>query len=345
MKVLMVGLGGIGQRHVRNLRTLLGEKVEIFAVRTRGLRHALTDRLTIAPGVDFEAQYGILALPDLEAGLDKAPDAVFVTNPSSLHVGVALAAVEAGCHVFVEKPLSDSTDGVERLVEAAERGKRVGCVGYQLRFHPTLRRVKALLDAGAIGRILVARFEVGEYLPGWHPYEDYRAMYASRRDLGGGAILSQIHEIDLAYWYFGMPRRVFALGGHWSSLEIDVEDTASILLECAVDGRPLPVHVHQDYVQRPPSRRAEILGDEGKIIVDLHVPEVRVVDAKTGRVDVEGLRDFQRNELFLAELRHFLACVEGREAPTVSLREGARSLAVALAARRSIDSGAVVETA
>jgi predicted dehydrogenase len=339
----VVGLGGIGQRHVRNLRSLLGDRVEILAVRTRGLRHALTDRLTVAPGVDVEAEYGIRRLPDLEAALGMAPDAVLVTNPSSLHVDAALAAVRAGCHVFVEKPLSDSIDGVDALIDAAERGRRVGLVGYQLRFHPILRRAKALLEAGAVGRVLAARFEVGEYLPGWHPYEDYRGMYASRRALGGGVILSQIHELDLAYWFFGMPRRVFALGGHWSELEVDVEDTASLLLECTADGRSLPVHVHQDYLQRPPSRRAEIVGDRGKIVVDLHVPEVRVTDAKTGQVEVEALRDFQRNTLFLAELGHFLACLEGGAAPAVSLRDGARSLAVALAARRSIEERRVVD--
>ena len=119
-----------------------------------------------------------------------------------------------------------------------------------------------------MGRIVAVRAEVGEYLPGWHPYEDYRQMYASRAELGGGVVLSQIHEIDYIYWLFGMPRRVMAIGGHLSSLEIDVEDTASILMECVVDGRPIPVHLHQDYVQRPPSRTCQVIGDEGKILVD-----------------------------------------------------------------------------
>lgn len=342
MKVLVVGLGGVGQRHVRNLRTLLGDAVEIHAVRARGLSHVLTDTLEIQPGAELETQYRIVREPDLEMALSRKPQAVFVTNPSSLHVPVALAAAEAGCHLFIEKPLSHSFEDVERLIETVERHRLVALVGYQLRFHPCWLTVKTLLDARVIGTVLAARFEVGEYLPGWHTYEDYRKMYASRRELGGGVILSQIHELDLVYWLFGMPSRLFAVGGHWSTLEIDVEDTASILLQCTQLGRPLPVHVHQDYLQRPPIRRSEIVGEAGKIVVDLLVPEVRVLDV-SGRVDAHAFPDFKRNDLFLDELKHFLNCLDDRATPVVSVRDGARSLEIALAARRSIDAATMVD--
>ena len=148
-----------------------------------------------------------------------------------------------------------------------------------------------MLAARAIGRIVAVRAEVGEYLPGWHPYEDYRQMYASRADLGGGVVLSQIHEIDYLYWLFGMPRRLMAMGGHLSSLEIDVEDTASILMECVVDGRPIPVHLHQDYVQRPPSRTCQIIGDDGKILVDFRSLSVTHFDGGGRLADASLLYD------------------------------------------------------
>jgi len=341
MKVLFVGLGGIGQRHVRNLRALLGDAVEIHAVRMRGLGHVLTDTLKIEPSADLETRYGIVREPDLETALSGRPRAVFITNPSSLHVPVALAVAEAGCHLFIEKPLAHNLVDVSRLIETVERQRLVALVGYQLRFHPCWLMVKKLLESRTIGSLLAARFEVGEYLPGWHTYEDYREVYASRRELGGGVILSQIHELDIAYWLFGMPRRVFALGGQWSSLEIDVEDTASILLQCTHQGRPLPVHVQQDYLQRPPTRCAEILGEAGKITVDLTVPEVRVRDVN-GSVKVHSVPNFRRNDLFLDEMRHFLACLDGRAKPLVNARDGARSLKIALAARRSIENSNVV---
>jgi predicted dehydrogenase len=228
---------------------------------------------------------------------------------------------------------------VQELIELAEERELVTLVGYQLRFHPCVRRLRSLLEEHAIGKVMAVRAEVGEYLPGWHTYEDYRQMYASRADLGGGVILSQIHELDYIYWLFGLPEEIFALGGHLSDLEIDVEDTASVLMKCNVDGRAIPVHLHQDYVQRPPSRTCEVVGSAGKILVDFHALSVVQYD-EDGEVAVqESFAGFDRNELFLDEMKHFLACLRHEETSLVSVREGAQSLRMALAAKKSIATG------
>jgi predicted dehydrogenase len=343
VKFLVAGLGGIGQRHVRNLRTLLGSDVEILAYRVRRDSPTLTDNLDVEPGEDLEQKYQLKVYADLDAALDQAPDAVLVCNPSSLHLHVALQAARAGCALFIEKPLSNSVEGIADLVDLVETQGTVGLVGYQMRSHPCLQRTQALLRAGAIGRVVAVRIEIGEYLPGWHRYEDYRQMYASRADLGGGVILSQIHELDYVYWLFGMPTRVFALGGHLTHLELDVEDTASILMECYVDDRAVPVHVHQDYIQRPPSRTCEVIGDAGKIIVDLREQTLTAFDNEGNVTESSSNPGFERNELFLDEMRHFLACLDGRESPRVTIRDGARSLMMALGAKQSIETRQVVD--
>ena len=342
MKFLVAGLGGIGQRHVRNLRSLVGPEAEILAYRVRRDSPTLTDTLGVESGPGIDEKYNLKVITDLDAALGEAPDAVLICNPSSLHLSIARKAARAGAAVFVEKPLSNDLAGVVELIDLVEGQRLVGLVGYQMRFHPSLRRAHELLEGGAIGRVVAARIEVGEYLPGWHTYEDYRQMYASRSDLGGGVILSQIHELDYVYWLFGMPTRVFALGGHLTRLDVDVEDTASILLECTVDGRAIPVHVHQDYIQRPPSRTCEIIGDAGKILIDLRQVTLTVFDAEGNMTESTANPDFPRNQLFLDEMNHFLACLEGREAPSVTIRDGARSLAIALAAKESIATGQVV---
>ena len=343
MRFLVAGLGGIGQRHVRNLRTLLGPHEEILAYRVRRDSRTLTDSLDVEPGGGVDEKYGLRVFGDLDAALDQRPDAVLVCNPSSLHMPVALKAARAGCALFIEKPLSNTMEGTGELIDLVEKQHLVGLVGYQLRFHPSLQRVHELLEAGAIGRVVAVRIEVGEYLPGWHAYEDYRQLYASRAELGGGVILSQIHELDYVYWLFGMPTRVFALGGHLTRLEVDVEDTASILLECSVDGQIVPVHVQQDYIQRPPSRTCAVIGDAGKILVDLRQLTVTTFDAEGNITELSSNPAFERNQLFLEEMRHFLACVEGRETPRVSVRDGALSLMIALAAKESIETGQVID--
>lgn len=343
MRILMVGLGGIGQRHLRNLRALLGNDVEILAYRVRKLSRVITPTLQVDAERDVEQVYGVRVFGDLDAALAEKPDIAFICNPSSLHIPVALACVRAGCDLFIEKPLSGDLAGLPELQRLVEEKGRIVMVGYQLRFHPCFLRMQEIVRSGVLGKLLGVRAAVGEYLPGWHRYEDYRQGYAARADLGGGVILSQIHEFDYLYALFGKAKRLFSLGGHWSSLEIDVEDMASTLLQCECSGRPLPVHLQQDYLQRPPQRMCEVIGDAGKAMLDFPTLSVTLYDAEGALADRFSCEQLDRNQLFLDEIRHFLDCVQTRSKPVVDLHEGMWSLQVALAAKESIASGRVVE--
>src|SRR6185312_146830 len=138
MKVLIVGLGSIGQRHVRNLRALLGDQLELLAVRVRGLNHVLTDALKIESPDGLCEKYDIRTFGDLEQALAQKPDAAFICNPNSMHMATALTVARAGCHLFIEKPLAHEEADVEELIEIVEQRRLVATVGYQLRFHPGL---------------------------------------------------------------------------------------------------------------------------------------------------------------------------------------------------------------
>ena len=342
MKCLFTGLGSIGQRHVRNLRQLLGEEVEILAYRTLRQSPVLNADMTVNPNAALETAYNIRSFNRLDDALAEKPDAVFIANPNSLHLPVALAAAKAGCHLFIEKPLADSLDGVEELIEIVERKKLVAFVAYQFRFHPGLQRIKGLLDERRLGRLVSAHIVNGEYLPDWHPYEDYRQSHAGRRELGGGALRIQTHEFDYALWLFGMPRRIYAVGGHLSSLEVDVEDSVSVLLSCSDRGGLFPVHIHLDYLQRPPQRICEVIGDEGRVHYDFYENQVVHHDLKSRSTQKVQFNGFERNQMFLDELRHFLACVRGEAQPLVGLREAIRSLQCSLLAEESLRTGAAV---
>jgi predicted dehydrogenase len=345
MKILMIGLGGIGQRHTRNLRALLGNSVEIIAYRVRRQTHVVTPSMSADTSRNVEEQYSIQVFSSLDSALTEKPKVAFICNPSNLHMPVTLACLRAGCDVFIEKPLTNSMEGTAELLRLAKEGKRIAMVGYQLRFHPCLRKLAETVHSGVLGNLLGIRATVGEYLPAWHPYEDYRQMYAARADLGGGVVLSQIHEFDYLYSLFGLPSRVYAIGGHWSDLEIDVEDTASILMECSVNGRPLPVQLHQDYLQSPPSRQCEVIGERGRAVMDLHALMVTVYTRGTSTPVVHDFAGFERNQLFLDQTSHFLECVETRSRPVVDLKDGLQSLRMALAVKRSIASHQPVELA
>jgi predicted dehydrogenase len=158
-------------------------------------------------------------------------------------------------------------------------------------------------------------------------------------------ILSQIHEFDYLYWFFGLPRRVFTIGGHYSSLDINVEDVASTVMEFNPAGRPVAVHIHQDYVQRPPARGVMILGDAGKVVVDFRALSLTRYDDSGALAEHHDFNGLQRNQLFLDEMAYFLACLRGEVEPLVTIEDGVQSLRMALAARQSLETSQVVELA
>jgi predicted dehydrogenase len=344
-KILLVGLGAVGQRHARNLRTLLCDEVELWTYRVRSTAPVLDAKLDVdrRPATPSMV-YGVAKkFSTLDAALDARPDAVIVANPTSLHLETARRAVEAGVATFIEKPLAHTLDGVDEFLQLVEARRVATFCGLQWRFHPLLQLVRQHLANGVVGQVTAVRAESGEYLPGWHKYEDYRTSYASRSELGGGVLLTQIHDFDYLGWLFGWPERVFCVGGKLSDLELDVEDTGSTLMACRSGQRVIPVHLHQDYLQRPAVRSCDIVGDAGKIHLDLRQAALRRWDASGELVESLSLQDFDRNALFLAEMRNFLDCIAGRAESIITAREGALSLRVALAAKDSIATGQIVK--
>ncbi len=337
---LFVGLGGVGQRHLRNLRELLGDQLRPIAYRVRRENDVLTDRLGIKDGGNLERDFGLVVHHDLDAALAERPAICIIANPSALHVPVALRAIEGGADVFIEKPLSSSLDDVQNLINSSERAGRIGYVAYQLRFHPAVQALCRAMDEELVGTIYGAAAEVAEYLPAFHPYEDYRRMYASRSDLGGGVILTQIHEVDLLYRLFGTPDRVFSEGGKISNLEIDVEDSAtSVLSFRRADGARWAASLHQDYLGRPPRRSLRIWGSRGNLDLNLRAGTLDFVDTEGDIRRIVDAQDHPRNQLFIDELQHFLDCVRMRTSPCVTLADGAETLRIALGLKSSLRSG------
>jgi predicted dehydrogenase len=341
VKILIAGLGSVGQRHARNLRALLGGDLDLLAYRVRGLPQVITERMTIDDSIAVEQHYGITAFATLDEALEQRPSAVIVANPTRFHLPVAARALHAAAHVFIEKPIADSLEGVDELIACAARRRLVAAVGYQLRFHPAIARVREWLAGGRIGRVQQVNAEWREYLPDAHPYEDYRQSYAARADLGGGVLLSFSHEFDYLAWLFGPPRTVSATGGRSGELEVDVEDRVTITMTVERDGGVLPIELTLSFADRTPSRRCVIRGTAGSIVLDLRAPSVRL-DARDGTTtSVETFEGFQRNDMFVAEMKNFLAAIAGADV-VVPARTAAISLRMALAAKQSLASDAVV---
>lgn len=321
LKALVVGYGSVGRRHAENLRALGAGKIFF-------LRHKASGTQPPGHTASFSEALGF------------KPDFAIIANPTSLHLPIALRLAKAGIHLFIEKPLSDKWNDVSRLISLSRARKLVTMVGYDFRFHPQLIKIKKLIDGGAIGKVLSGRASAGQYLPDWHPGEDYRKGYAARKDLGGGAILTLIHEIDYLSWIMGEPKSVFCLAAKISKLEIDVEDVAEIVIKY---GNGAVGEIHLDYLQRVPRRNLEIIGEKGTILWDYFSGEMKVFTVKSKKWSVHKMpKSFNRNRMFADEMKHFLDCVIKRKETDIPLSLGAGSLKVALSAKRSSLSGKAI---
>lgn len=311
MHVLFTGLGSIGQRHLRILR----EHESEFTI--SAYRHS-----NESDSID-----GVQEFTDLGTALDAEPNIAFITNPTYRHVDTALACAKAGCDLFIEKPLSHTLDGVDELISMTEKQNLVTYMGCQHRFNPVLQQVEELLNTTDNQEVYSFRATAGSYLPDWRPNQDYRESYSADSSQGGGVVLDLIHELDYVHWLFG---RITDVSGHTarcSDLEISVEDTAEIVLRTS-DGAMGSVHL--DYVRPVACRSLEIIRADSVVTADLDSGTVSLND---GTETYCWSFDFDRDDLFTAQLDYFIDHVIAGTSCENDIHEGKRVLQIALAAK------------
>jgi predicted dehydrogenase len=273
----------------------------------------------------------------LEEGLASKPDTVFLCSPTGMHVEQAIQAIEAGADVMIEKPLSTSLDGVDRLKQLASERKAVVMVAHCFRFHEGLARAKRWLDEGRIGRLVSVRCVVGEYMPEVMP--DYLNRYVSQYS---GAY-ELMHEIDLALWFAGQkPRRVFAIDGTFSDVPMKSPDLVEMTIEfqdrCAAS-------VHLDFFERARHRQTELFGTEGTVTVEFAKWDecTLSVYAASSREWKRRIIKTDRDDMFRAENRAFLGAAASRSDVPVDIEAGAMAVKVMLAAQEAAIAGRAVQ--
>ena len=325
MKILVIGCGSIGERHIKNLIVL--DAGSIIVADTN------PDRLEY-----IKEKYFLEVYDDVDAAFATRPDIVLVCTPPPLHIPMAMKAVDHGCHVFIEKPLSHSLEHVDGFLAKAKKKQRIVFVGYNLRFQKGIRLMKQLLDEGAIGKALAIRAEFGQYLPDWRPSQDYTKSYTAHQSMGGGIILDGSHEIDYVRWFLGEITEVSCFAGILGSLDVDVEDTAEILLKT---DQGMLADIHLDFLQRIYSRTCKIIGTQGTLLWDYTENTVKLYSAKTKEWKTFPVQA-EPNEMYLEEMKHFLACVNEKAVPLIDGHAAKTVLEIALAAKKSATVGKAI---
>ncbi len=339
-KILVCGLGSIGQRHVRQIKKLLNNKIEIRALRLRKQNIVITDQLQVKSGVIPEDEYNLKVFYSIDEAFNWKPDVVFITNPISMHIETAILAAEVGASIFIEKPLGCSLKGLSKLKKLVEEKNLTCMIGYQMRYHPGYKKAKEIIAKGTIGEIIYGDFHFGEWLPGMHPYEDYKTSHASKKEQGGGVIFCLSHKIDLAYWMFGLPFSIYALGGKISNLELNVEDNVDIMLGYKNAKYRFPLHIHLDFIQNEKKCYLNIIGNKGSVYFDYCKNEL-ILNINNKQESIITYNEFQRNDMFMMELKDFFSCIKSKEDTPITLNDGINVLEICLKSHNSLKNNLV----
>lgn len=285
--ILVIGAGSIGERYIRNLSTLGYRKLVVFRQRNLPFR----DIGDAKPVV-------VLTWAEVET---YNPWAAIICTPTAQHVSQAMECVKRGIHVLVEKPLSHNLEGISHLKSEAIKNKVLLQVGYMMRYYPLLLHVVQVNQQKEFGKLLYVHSYWGEYLPDWHPWEDYRASYAAQKELGGGVALTLSHDLDVCLWIVNSPVSTYSsVYNYASGLEVNVESGADFLL--AFDNGTT-AHVHLNYFQKEKCRQYHFVFQDA--VIDIDFFSHTLTTTRGGNVETRQLHNFDRNELFLAELNDF----------------------------------------
>jgi len=325
MKILVVGYGSIGKRHVTNL--LDNTKAEIIICTKR-------------KNLKFSSK-NVKVINSLDKALKENPTIGFITNETAYHISTAIKLARAGLDLFIEKPLSNSTKGIKILEKIVKEKKLIVQMGFHMRFHKCILKIHELLEQKKVGRVISGQVENGSYLPDWHPYEDYRKGYAAKNRLGGGIVLTQIHEIDYLYWFFGKPRSIYSVTGKFSDLETTVDDYSSSIMKFKQN---ITTEMHLDFFLGHEYKRCKIKGTKGIIFWNSVYNEVKFFDAKKKSWKmILKLKNFERNDMYVDEIKYFLKHVKNRKKPMNSLDEGIDTMKIALNIIKSGKTKKVIE--
>lgn len=286
--ILCISLGSIGKRHLRNARALLPD-AQIAVWRQH------TQDKTVPEGADR-------MLASKEEAIAFAPDAVIISSPASEHTANALPFIDRDVPLFIEKPLAANAGNIDAFMAQCRKSRGFIMVGYVLRFLPALHTIKRLMEDGTLGDIYTAHIQVGQYLPDWRAGTDYRTGVSAQAKLGGGALLELSHEIDYATWLFGWPRTLLCSRAHVSPLEIDVEDSAHIIMEY----ERARVLVQLDFLQRVAHMEVQMVGSKATLKANLMQEELHLfTPGQPQGVRIESEKLPGGNDIYLRQFDFF----------------------------------------
>jgi predicted dehydrogenase len=328
MKFLVVGLGSMGKRRIRNLQYLKVGEIIGFDPQEDRRKEA-------------EEKYKIKTFGEFEKAMAENPDALVISTPPDLHMKYAVIAAQKNRHFFTEASVVD--EGMNELIALIKNKKIVAAPSCTMRFSPPINKIKELVDAGTIGKVLLFVHHCGQYLPDWHPWEDYRKFYVAKRETGAGREIVPFELVWLT-WVFGGIDVISCLKGKLSKLDVDIDDAYQIIMKFK---NGILGHMLVDVISRVAYRTFRLLGEEGVIewnwgdcikvytVKDKKWREYHVEEGTT----VEGYSEKIKEEQYIEEMNHFIGAIKGKTKYPYTFEEDKKVLDLLYAAEKSSDQG------
>lgn len=328
MNILILGLGSIGQRHLRNLK-LVDKKINFFSLR-RKFKTPLLNNKNVPQEGDIIRKFKIKNFKNFKE--IKNIDTAFICTPSSFHISEAIKLIKKNINVFIEKPLGSNLKNLDKLKNILIKKPNIkAMMGYQHKFNPLILKLKNLIKSKSIGKIYNIFIHHGEHLKDFHPYENYKISYASQKKLGGGVALTQIHELDyLIFLFKSFKIKVLqSFSNKVSKLKINVEDNVMTNLQLLKKKEKIFCFVHLNYYEKPKKRTIALIGEKGKIECNLNKNEILLY--KNNKVKKFNFK-FKKNLLFIKEIKYFLNCIKQNKkiSTDYDVLNGIKSLKLAL---------------
>jgi predicted dehydrogenase len=275
MKILVIGGGSMGRRRLRDLVYLNPGGTMLL--------EPMAERCQ-----QVAATFAVPGFENLDMAFEQRPDALVVSTPPALHETYVRRGVEESKHIFAEVPFVLDHGALQRIAQTAALPGHKGLLGvsHTIRYYPPYRLIHDLLESEAIGRPLYLEYSLGNYLPDWHPHEDYRKFYAMDQKLGGAGLDMLLHELSAIHWWLGKTANIQSRLAKVSSLEITGPDTHDILMRFANGALGF---FHHDIIERGTiGRHIRIVGEEGTIEWQQNQPAIRLYTAKHNQNDQLG---------------------------------------------------------
>jgi len=313
--VLIVGLGSIGRRHIGIIHSIF-PKINIIV-----LRHKKCN------SNDIKSLDLYKCTTSVDEAIELNPQAAIITNPPSKHIEIAKKLANKGINLLIEKPISNSSKNIQELINICYQNKVILMTGYNMRFLPSLIEFNKQIHCKKIGKIYSIRSEVGQYLPNWRPESDYRYGVSAQQKLGGGALLELSHEIDYLSWIFGRISWVKSHVSKQSDLEVDVEDSAQVILGFKeVEGAVLTASLNIDFIRHDTTRRCFAIGEKGTLLWDGIKGQVKFFEKSSTHWEVLFSSSPDRDFTYTEEIKSFFLSVDTNTKPQISGEDGLQAL-------------------